>query len=91
MNAWEKRLDTLCKAYEPDSLLVQSGLWSVRWAHAPATAAAWLQLWYIDRGAQFERVFSASIPYTFPCSDLAQLFKAKMHTAEAMLEAQFTA
>lgn len=91
MNAWEVHLSSLCKFYQPDSLLVRSGLWSARWMHGAAIAGALVQLWYIDRGGQFERLVQSTIPLSYPRASLTELFKAKMHTAEAMVESEFTA
>jgi len=91
MNAWEKTLDVFCKHYEPESVLVRCGHWNVRWSHCASTAGAWLRLWYVDGGGEFERVVQSTIPYTYPREGLVGLLRAKMHSAEAMLESEFTA
>lgn len=91
MNAWEKTLDVCCRHYEPESVLVRCGRWSVRWAHLESSAGVWLRLWYLDGGGQFERVAQSTIPLTYHREGLPGLFHAKMQAAEAMIESEFTA
>ena len=91
MKAWEAQLSALVKQYEPESIVVRSGLYSARWHHMAAESGAWVELWYRDAGGQFERLVRSAIPYSFPHDRLGWLFAEKMRAAENMLEGTFCA